>query len=196
MPGDVGQNVEPILAPARGTFLVASPRLLDPNFMHAVVLLCDHGPQGSYGVIVNRRGDVSLSDLGSDVPLLKGKKDSVWLGGPVGIEQLQVLHTAGETVPGALTVMPGVQLGGDPDVLLKALSGAARREGAKFIVGYSGWGADQLEGELREGAWVVCPASASFIFDREPQTLWRRVLRARGGGYAQLADLPPDPSWN
>jgi putative AlgH/UPF0301 family transcriptional regulator len=63
------------LLPARGTFLVASPRLLDPNFMHAVVLVCDHGPQGTYGVIVNRRGEITLSDLGSDAPLLKGRAD-------------------------------------------------------------------------------------------------------------------------
>ena len=53
-----------------------------------------------------------------------------------------------------------------------------------------------LEGELQEGAWIVCPAAAPFVFDPRPDTLWRRVLRARGGPYAQLAELPPDPSWN
>src|SRR6185436_19726891 len=105
------------LLPAKGTFLVASPRLLDPHFMHAVVLLIDHGPQGSYGLIVNRRGELSISDLGSESELLEGRKDPVWFGGPVGVEQLQVLHGLGETVPGAMPVLPGVQLGGDPEVL-------------------------------------------------------------------------------
>src|SRR6185295_7440622 len=115
-------NLVPLL-PTRGTLLVASPRLLDPNFMHAVVLLCDHGPQGSYGVIVNRRGEIKLSDLGSDAPLLEGRTDPVWFGGPVGVEQLQILHGLGDTVPGALALMPGVQLGGDTQVLAKHLSG-------------------------------------------------------------------------
>jgi putative transcriptional regulator len=187
----------PPLLPARGHFLVASPRLLDPNFMHAVVLLCDHGPQGSYGVIVNRRGELTLSDLGSDAPLLKGRGDSVWFGGPVGVEQLQVLHGLGDTVPGSLPVLPGVRLGGDPAVLKKQLGGKASKSApTKFVVGYSGWGARQLEGELREGAWVVCPASERLVFDGEPSTLWRRVLRARGAPYADLADIPPDPTWN
>jgi putative transcriptional regulator len=190
-------DLPPPLLPARGTFLVASPRLLDPNFMHAVVLLCDHGPQGSYGVIVNRKGEITLSDLGSDAPLLKRRDDPVWFGGPVGVEQLQVLHGLGDTVPGSLDVLPGVRLGGDPTVLNRALGAdGAESPATKFIVGYSGWGAKQLEGELREGAWVVCPASDRFVFDDEPSTLWRRVLRARGGPYAQLADIPPDPSWN
>lgn len=185
------------MLPARGTFLVASPRLMDPNFMHTVVLLCDHGPQGRYGVVVNRRGNVTVSDIGGEVPLLAGRSDAVWLGGPVGLEQLQVLHAMGETVPGCLAVLPGVQLGGDPDVLKRALA-ASKPDltPAKFVVGYSGWGARQLEAELAEGAWVVCPASPRFVFDRDPETLWRRVLRARGGPYADLADIPPDPTWN
>jgi putative transcriptional regulator len=185
------------MLPARGTFLVASPRLLDPNFMHAVVLLCDHGPQGSYGVIVNRRGEITLSDLGSDAPLLKRRDDPVWFGGPVGVEQLQVLHGLSDTVPGSLELLPGVRLGGDPGVLNQALGvGTDSWPATKFIVGYSGWGAKQLEDELREGAWVVCPANDRFVFDDDPLTLWRRVLRARGGPYAELADIPPDPSWN
>jgi putative transcriptional regulator len=188
---------DPPLLPARGTFLVASPRLLDPNFMHAVVLLCDHGPEGSYGVIVNRRGEVTVDDLGSESPLLSGRKDPVWFGGPVGVEQLQVLHGLGDTVPGSLPVLPGVNLGGDPDVLKRILAAkSAHGAPTKFVVGYSGWGARQLEGELKEGAWVVCPAKERFVFDAEPDTLWRRVLRARGTPYAALADLPPDPTWN
>lgn len=192
-----GPDPAPPLLPNRGTLLVAGPRLLDPNFMHAVVLLCDHGPEGSYGMIVNRRGEITLADLGSEAPLLEGRGDAVWFGGPVGVEQLQVLHGLGSTVPGALPVLPGVQLGGDPAVLKKLLSGRkGKATPAKFVVGYAGWGAKQLEGELREGAWVVCPARPEFVFDGEPETLWRRVLRSRGAPYSDLADIPPDPSWN
>lgn len=189
--------VPPPVAPTRGAFLVASPKLLDPNFMHSVVLLVDHGPQGSYGVIVNRRAELTLEDVGTDGPLFEGRGDPLWFGGPVGAEQLQVLHGLGETVPGSLAVLPGVQLGGDPQVLRRLLAGdEAVAAPAKFVVGYSGWGAKQLEGELREGAWVLCPGAERFVFDADPETLWRRVLRARGGPYAELADLPPDPTWN
>ncbi len=191
MAGGVSQNLEP----EAGPFLVARPTLLDPNFMHTVVLLCGHGPEGSHGLIVNRPGNLSLADLDSDAPLLQDRTDRVWFGGPVQVQQLQLLHRETPHVPHSFEVIPGVRLGGDPDVLSVALSGSGE-DAVRFIVGYSGWGADQLETELGEGAWVVCPASEQFIFDAHPETLWRRVLRARGGMWAELADIPPDPSWN
>ncbi len=183
--------------PAAGTFLVASPQLLDPNFMHTVVLLCDHGPLGSYGMVVNRPDDRSLSDLGVETPLLAGRSDQVWYGGPVKADLLQVLHRMGSTIPGSHTVAPGIHLGGDPAVLRTALDAEPGAEGrVRFVRGYSGWGEGQLEAELAERAWVVCPADQRFVFDSQPDTLWRRVLRAKGGAYARLADLPPDPTWN
>ena len=55
---------------------------------------------------------------------------------------------------------------------------------------------EQLEAELREGAWVVTPATEDLVFDRRPDTLWRRILRRLGGDWAALADEPPDPTWN
>jgi putative transcriptional regulator len=183
------------LQPAAGTLLVASPKLLDPNFMHTVVLLCEHGPEGSYGLILNRPGDFVLSDLGSDAPLLRGREDRVWFGGPVQVEHLQLLHRRTVPVPDSIEIVPGVRLGGDPDALCEALTGCDP-DSVRFLVGYSGWGAKQLEAEMGEGAWVVCPARPEIIFDEQPETLWRRVLRGRGGAIAGLADIPPDPSWN
>ncbi|MGC3973562.1 MAG: YqgE/AlgH family protein [Nitrospira sp.] len=39
---------------SKGVLLVATPALNDPNFRQAVVLVCEHGPEGALGVIVNR----------------------------------------------------------------------------------------------------------------------------------------------
>ncbi len=214
------------LEPRAGRFLVASPTLLDPNFMHAVVLICDHDDAGTYGLIINRRAGISLDGLDSDVPLLQERDDRAWLGGPVAAGQLQVLHRVSDAVHGAREVIPGVFLGGEPDALKRALDDAeddalrkaldgalggdtadiqralespgvaAPGDHVRFIFGYAGWGASQLTAELAEGAWVVCPATAEFVFDGKPDTLWRRVLAARGGAFAELVHLPPDPTWN
>lgn len=182
---------------AKGTLLVASPRLLDPNFMHSVVLVCDHGESGAYGLIVNRPGPLAVADLGSDLPLLDGRQDKLWHGGPVGTEAVQVLHGFGAGIPDSTCVVDGVWVGADPTVLHAALEkDEAEDPRLRFVVGYSGWSPGQLEQELRECAWVVCPARASIVFDPEPETLWRRVLRELGGSLASLADVPPDPTWN
>jgi putative transcriptional regulator len=172
--------------PAAGRFLVASPGLMDPNFTHSVVLLCRHGDEGSYGLIVNRRTDKRIADLESDAPLLEGRQDALYLGGPVAGDTLQVLHRLG--TPGGLEVLGDVRLGGDPDILRQAIDGqeseAAVRDSVRFVIGCSGWGEGQLAAEIREGAWVVCPAEEDWVFDRNPETLWRRVLKSLGQPYA------------
>lgn len=45
----------------KGILLVAAPALNDPNFRQTVVLLCEHGPEGALGVIVNRPTAMSIS---------------------------------------------------------------------------------------------------------------------------------------
>jgi putative transcriptional regulator len=183
--------------PEAGSLLVAHPRMLDPNFMHTVVLLCEHGADGAYGLVLNRPAPTSLGELGAGPPFLEGRTDVLWHGGPVQPDHLQFVHAFEGDVPGALEVAPGIHLGGDPDVLRLRLDDCEDAEPAiRFLLGYSGWSAEQLSGEFAEGAWIVCPVTPAFVFDHKPETLWRRVLRARGGPYVGLADLPPDPTWN
>lgn len=185
----------PKRAPRRGTLLVASPRLLDPNFMHAVVLVCEHTAEGTFGLILNRPLAVRVKDLESDAPLLRGREDAVFAGGPVARGELHVLHVTEGEVPGSMDVVDGVRFGGDPERIREALA-AAPGAAAKFVVGYAGWGPGQLDAEMEEESWVVLQASRRRVFDPHPETLWRRVLRAEGGDVAALADVPPDPSWN
>jgi len=180
-----------------GVLLVANPRMMDPNFMHAVVLICDHGPDGSYGLIVNRPTSMTLTDFGSDDTLLAGRKDRVYQGGPVSQTTLQVVHNLPSPIPGAVTMAPGIHLGGDAVVLRKALDGFTPPDRhVRFLLGYAGWSADQLTQELTEGAWLMFPAREEHIFGPHPERLWRDILREHGGTLARMADLPPDPSWN
>ena len=41
------------ITPAPGVLLVAPPMLHDPNFWRSVILLCEHGEEGSFGLILN-----------------------------------------------------------------------------------------------------------------------------------------------
>ena len=169
--------------------------MLDPNFMHTVILVCEHAAEGTFGLVLNRPMPVLVADLDATMPLLRGRRDPVWAGGPVSTSELHVVHRVDGEIPGAMTIADGVRFGGDPAVLHSALSAAPDAQ-VRFIVGYAGWGAGQLDAEMAEGSWIVVPATAKRVFDDRPDTLWRRVLRAEGGTVAELADVPPDPSWN
>ena len=69
----------------------------------------------------------------------------------------------------------------------------------KFLAGYSGWGAGQLEGELKTGSWITLPATMELIFDAD-DGLWERVLKAIGRTTLvealKLKHVPEDPSVN
>src|SRR4030095_2464104 len=75
-----------------GICLVASPRLLDPNFVRTVVLLCDHNTQGSWGLVVNRRMNLTFGDLLDALPFPAGAVGPVHWGGPCDTARMQVLH--------------------------------------------------------------------------------------------------------
>jgi len=71
------------LTVAQGSLLAAGPDLLDPNFARAVVLMCQHAPQGAYGLVINRPSEYKASDVLSGHDLLKSSDLRVFIGGPV-----------------------------------------------------------------------------------------------------------------
>ncbi len=179
---------------APGTLLVAAPVMDDPNFRQTVILLCDHGAEGSFGLVLNQPTDVHLGDVMDsyfvdDPPL--------FLGGPVQRETLHFVHRYADAIPESISVLPNVQWGGTYD----AVEARVQNEGAppdqiRFFLGYTGWSPHQLQHEVEQDAWILTKARANWIFDTEPQALWRTVMRAMGGEYALLSTYPEDPRMN
>jgi len=186
---------------APGTLLAAGAELRDPNFMHGVVLMCQHTDEGAYGLVVNKPSELMTRQLLAEHPLF-GAEDAlnlpVFIGGPVGLDTLQVLHRAPEQVEGGVEIAYGVLLGGDLETIARFMvdePDAARRT-LRFTVGYSGWGAGQLEQELSTGSWLPAPGTADVVFEADCDGQWRTVVRSIGVGAEGLADQPPDPHWN
>jgi putative transcriptional regulator len=182
-----------------GTLLISKPFLGDPNFERSVVLLCRYSPaEGAFGLVLTRPlntvlGDVLELPLGAaspaaDLPLYEG--------GPVQPDTLHVVHQL-PGLPGATPLGSDTYWGGDFDELLARLtSGAANPAAVRLFVGYSGWSAGQLEGEIEQGSWIRQPASAGKVFTLNSDTLWQGVLREKGGRYRALSNYPLDPSLN
>jgi putative transcriptional regulator len=180
-----------------GSLLVSTPALHDPSFRRTVVLLLDHDEDGALGVVLNRPTEIPVADV---LPVWAdhvSEPDVVFHGGPVaqdsalGLARGSTGATDAEVGWRALTGDLGlVDLDAPPEVLVPALAGL------RIYVGYSGWGAGQLEDELAEDAWWVFPADPDDMFAGDPDRLWQRVLRRQGGDAALAATLPDDPSLN
>ncbi len=190
MEGDRPQKV------CRGTFLVATPHLKDPNFRQTVVLVCEHGSGGSLGLVINRRTDQHITEVLPEATGLHEKAGFVYVGGPVQKDSLLILHRMLREVPESRPVFDGVCLGGDLGFLEDAIT---RDEGESLVrvyMGYAGWAPGQLQFELSTGSWLVLPAQMKMVFARDPLPIWPTILRAQGGVYTLYATMPPDPSLN
>src|SRR6266513_6529529 len=72
-----------------GSLLVAHPNMLDPNFRRAVLFISAHDAEdGALGVILNRPLDKQVADLVNETPPAGLGDIPVFLGGPVGKNQL------------------------------------------------------------------------------------------------------------
>jgi putative transcriptional regulator len=177
----------------KGQLLIAMPMLIDPNFRQTIVLLCEHGPDGSLGLVINRPTDVEVSTLVQDFPDLYNT-DKVYAGGPVGRNTMLVLCHGNE---------PSEERGILEDVFLaKNLEmlkypGHLGPEGRiRCYIGYAGWAPGQLEAEINAGAWHLMHGDSDLIFDANPATLWPEMMARIGGECAIYATMPPDPSLN
>jgi putative transcriptional regulator len=148
-------------------FLIAMPKMLDPNFAGTLTYICDHGEQGALGVVINRPIELNLdslfSQIGLDLTDDHLKQEPVYYGGPVQGERGFVLHRPVGTWGSTLSVKDRVGLTTSKDIL----EATARREGpAEILVtlGYAGWGPGQLEDEIKQNAWLTVPADPNVIF--------------------------------
>ena len=174
-----------------GSLLVAHPNMLDPNFRRTVLFVSEHDPNdGALGVIINRPLDRQVADLVTDTPPAELAEVPVFLGGPVGKNQL--MFAAFEWKKG-----DGVKL--SHNIALEKISAAPGGKNVVTLcafVGYAGWGAGQLESEVKQKAWLLQKANPSLLkLDRLPN-LWFDIMRSLGPWYKMLAAAPDDPSLN
>lgn len=183
-----------ILNPEKGRLLISEPFLEDPYFKRAVILLCEHDHEGSYGFILNKYVDLTLPEILDGMPMIDNR---ISVGGPVESSNLYYIHTMGALIDGSLEIADGIYVGGDFEQVESLIrTGVLGEKQIRFFVGYSGWSADQLDAELTEHAWYVCDAQNIPIMDTARDDIWGLALREMGGDFANLAHFPSDPNLN
>jgi putative transcriptional regulator len=178
---------------ARGKLLIAGPALLDPNFWRTVVLVIEHTDEGALGLVLNRPSETTVGEAVPQLEELVDLDEQLYIGGPVQPSSVIVLAEFEDATDAALIAFD------DVGVLGKGASlddvGAGVRTGRAFV-GHAGWGPGQLDSELDRGDWILEPARREDAFAGDPSELWPGVLTRKGGSYALIARMPPDPSVN
>lgn len=178
----------------KGMLLVATPPLADPNFDRTVVYMLEHTDSGAVGVVLNRPLDDDPPDVLHAWADYLVAPSTLFQGGPVELDALIAMARLQGPIEGAWSqVADGL---GSIDLMLDPAEVAEGVLALRVFRGYSGWGPDQLDDELVEGAWMVFPAELSDVFTTHPDDLWRAVVRRQGGKIAWLANAPDDLSAN
>jgi putative transcriptional regulator len=176
----------------RGQLLIAGPGLVDPNFWRTVVLIVEHSDEGALGLVLNRPSETTVGEAVSELERLLDVDDPLYIGGPVQPSALIVLAEFETSSEAALIAFDdvGVLATGSAD----DPSPGVRR--GRAFVGHAGWGPGQLDSEIDRGDWILEPAEREDAFTTTPLDLWQSVLTRKGGSYALVARMPPDPSVN
>ncbi len=179
----------------KGTFLIATPDIDTGFFFRGVILVCEHNPTGSFGLLINRSLDLELPEEIISIHHLGNPNIGIRAGGPVQTNQMMLLHSSDSIQNQTLKISDGVYLGGDLQFLQEVLN-ESEGPSVHLCFGYAGWGAGQLEREFLDGHWYLHPASARHVFHSAPEKLWQNLLREMGGKYATLSMIPEDLSLN
>ena len=130
-----------------GSVLLAREVLQDPNFEATVVLICVHGEEGSYGLVLN-----PVSEIFEEVTFADRSRE-ILIGGPVQQTELQIIEITRQPAEGAFEIDPGIYMGGKWDDITSMVD--APTSTTRLFLGYSGWGPGQLAAEIQIGAWDV-----------------------------------------
>lgn len=178
----------------RGQLLLDGGNLHGSWFHRTVVLICQHDAEGAFGLVLNKPSGNPVGEaLEGDIPE-RLRESPLYLGGPVQPGALSYLRREAFLPDGS--VLPGVEIGHSLEELLELAQGFSPTRQLVVFGGYAGWSPGQLDDEMKRKAWLVHPATPELIFDPQPETLWRRILREKGGMFRVLADSPEDPEAN
>jgi putative transcriptional regulator len=168
-----------------GKLLIASPSMAD-YFHRTVILMVEHSSEGAFGLVLNRPSETTVGEASPELAGLIGDGHLVHVGGPVQPNAVTAIgeHSDPATATKLIIGTVGMVDLDDPPELSKL----------RVFAGYAGWGPGQLDGELEQEAWIVDETHPDDPFCEGD--LWARVLARKGGEYALLARMPPDPSVN
>lgn len=171
-----------------GNFLVASPGLDDMNFGQTVVLVCDHTEEGAFGLVVNKVIMDSFQSLLFNFSIARGLVDlPVYFGGPVSPEQGYIIYSPFKKKYGNLKIGRNIGVTSSRELLQDIVLGKGPEQ-YLFALGYSGWNANQLEGELMSDGWLVTPADSDILFRTSPAERWRSAARLIGVDFHRYSE--------
>ncbi len=178
----------------KGKILISEPFLSDNYFRRSIVYLTEHNEEGTLGFVLNKPLELKINEVVDNFPK---SEFSVSIGGPVSHNTVHYVHTLGNRIPESVEVDDGVFWGGDFDHIKEMISGGRIKPfEIRFFLGYAGWSANQLDGEMKENAWLVGKMPPRMVMQGIGSEFWSDTLARYNNKYRAWANFPEDPGLN
>lgn len=179
----------------KGKILIAEPSIIgDISFNRSIILLVEHGNNGSIGFILNKPMNLNISDL---IPEIESNF-KIYNGGPVQQDNLYFIHKISDLIPESIMISAGLYWSGNFEYVLKLIKkGEINKNDIRFFLGYSGWDSNQLNNELNNNTWILSENSHNKnIITAVDEVFWKNKMLDLGGEYSLWSNAPEHPSHN
>ena len=164
-------------------FLVATEKMQDSRFSKTVIVMLENDENGAWGFVINKPlGTIPIASLidsslntSKDREKLLKKKIQVFWGGPVDVEEIFILHST-EYRSETTRNYGNISVSKDYNILFDIAENKGP-EKSLVILGYSGWGSGQLEGEMERDDWILSDIDLNIIFDEELKMKWNKAYK-------------------
>lgn len=161
------------------------PHIKDDLFGKSVIYIYEHDSQGAMAFIINKALPISIGDilrqLKMNIASPQANEFFLLQGGPVSKEQLYILCFDLENADQPLLLE-------QPQHLLEDFSNGQRLNNTLGFLGYAGWGAGQIEQELINNDWLICPFDLDILTKASSNQRWEYCLRKIGVDPFYLSD--------
>ena len=159
---------------SQAVILVASNRLAGSIYEQTVILAAPLPQGGHLGFVVNRPTNMKLESLFPDQASTHNVVEPVYAGGPILPRAVfAVMRKAPDNNGAFLPLMPGLVIAIDGATVDRIIE--TTPNDARYFVGLMFWAPDDLEDEIRDGAWEVRPADVDTVLRANSTGLWKSL---------------------
>jgi putative transcriptional regulator len=174
-----------------GKLLIAPPAVKGTFWYKTVILVTEHHNNGSLGLVLNKRSQMSIAEFGAQVNVQIDQPGYIYLGGPVNVKALTMLHTTEWYCSNTLHVTPDLAISSAEDMLPKLAVGDCPKQWRLFL-GICGWAPNQLINEIQgkhpyphDTSWLTATPENPLVFDLDLKEQWTSSIEKSGQEFAQ-----------
>jgi len=155
--------------------LIAMPSCTDPNFSKSVIYVCEHHVQGTVGLIINHPMQYPLGLVFDQLQIepirVETNRLPLLYGGPLQPERGFVIHRPMGSWKSSLVLQDGVTVTTSNDII-RAMAKDVGPKDVLVTLGYVGWRENQLNQEILDNIWLVCPCKQELLYDVPFEERW------------------------